>query len=108
MDSVMVFDDKALFDKALLTLSGADTSMQLPPTYFAALERRVLIVMSPGYCARVYPEGNEPGSYPKLLAHEMAHRLHIRILGGNEEANVGDGQIGHFIFLSKFRKLPAL
>lgn len=86
MDSVMVFDDKALFDKALLTLSGADTSMQLPPTYFAALERRVLIVMSPGYCARVYPEGNEPGSYPKLLAHEMAHRLHIRILGGNEEA----------------------
>lgn len=86
MDSVMIFDDKALFDKTLLKLAGADSSTPLPPTYCAALENRVLIAMAPAYYAQVFPEGIEPGSYSKLLVHEMAHRLHIRILHGDEEA----------------------
>lgn len=86
MDSVMIFSDKDQFDKTLLKLAGADSSTQLPPTYCAALESRVLIAMAPGYYAKVYPEGIEPGSYRKLLVHEMAHRLHIRILNGDEEA----------------------
>lgn len=86
MDSVMIFGDKALFDKTLLNLAGADSSTQLPPTYCAALESRVLIAMAPEYYAEVYPEGIEPGSYSKLLVHEMAHRLHIRILNGDEDA----------------------
>ncbi len=86
MDSVMIFDDKALFNKILLALAGLDSTLALPDTYCAALEKRVLIVMSPEYYARVYPEGIEEQSYPKLLTHEMAHRLHIRILNGDEEA----------------------
>ncbi len=36
--------------------------------------------------AEIYPEGIEDKSFEKLLTHEMAHRLHIRILDGNEEA----------------------
>lgn len=86
MDSVMIFDDKKLFDKTLLILGDADTTMILPDTFCGALEKRTLTVMTPEYYARVYPEGIEKHSYEKLLIHEMAHRLHIRILNGNEEA----------------------
>lgn len=86
MDSVMVFDDKRAFDRALLSLVGADTATVLPAGYCAALERRVLVAVTPETYAKAYPDGIEDGSYAKLLAHEMCHRLHIRILEGDEEA----------------------
>jgi len=85
-DSVMIFDDKKAFDRALLKIAGADPAMELPETFCAALENRILIAVTPEYYSKVYPEGIEPHSYIKLLTHEMAHRLHIRILDGNEEA----------------------
>jgi hypothetical protein len=85
-DSVMIFDNKNDFNIALLKLAEADTNMQLPETYCAALEKRTLIAVSPELYAEVYPEGIEKDSYTKLLTHEIAHRLHIRILQGNEEA----------------------
>ncbi len=86
MDSVMVFDRKPDFDHQLLVLAEADTTLELPATYCGALERRTLLVASPAYYAEVYPEGIEPHSWVKLLAHEIAHRLHVRILRGDEEA----------------------
>ena len=86
MDSVMIFDRKKDFDHQLLMLAGADTTMELPSTYCGALEARTLVVMSPGYYDAVYPDGREPHAWVKLLVHEMAHRLHVRILNGNEEA----------------------
>ncbi len=86
MDSVMILDDKLMFNQTLLKLLQEDTTTALPETYCAALEKRILITMSPAFYAQVYPEGKEAHSFSMLLAHEMAHRLHIRILGGNEEA----------------------
>ena len=86
MDSVMIFDTKDLFDKTLLTLAEVDTSINLPETYCGALEKRTLIAMSPDYYSAVYPEGIEDKSYEKLLTHEIAHRLHVRVLQGDEEA----------------------
>lgn len=86
MDSVMIFDDKNTFNVTLLTIAGVDTSIQLPDTYCAALESRILLAVSPEFYSKVYPEGIEEKSYEKLLTHEIAHRLHIRILNGNEEA----------------------
>lgn len=80
-----VFDIKAQFDHDLLELAGMDTSIELPKTYCAALEEQVLVSVSPGLYAALYPEGDEPHAFEKLLAHEMAHRLHIRILNGDEE-----------------------
>jgi len=85
-DSVMIFDNKREFNNALLILAEADTSIELPDTYCAALEKRTLVAVSPEFYAQVYPEGIEEDSYEKLLTHEIAHRLHIRILNGNEEA----------------------
>jgi hypothetical protein len=85
-DSVRVFDDKAAFDAFLIEATGVDKATKLPAEYCAALENRVLTAVSPAMYDAVYPDGREPGSYEKLLAHEIAHRLHIRILKGDEEA----------------------
>jgi len=86
MDSVMIFDEKKDFDHQLLLLAGMDTTTQLPETYCGALEKGILVVVAPEIYSRVYLEGIETDSYVKLLTHEIAHRLHIRILNGNEEA----------------------
>lgn len=85
-DSVMIFDDKQKFDFALLKIAGADTTMELPDSYCAALENRTLLAVTPEIYSKVYPQGIEDNSYAKLLTHEIAHRLHVRILQGNEDA----------------------
>ncbi len=86
MDSVMIFEDKNIFNKTILKLVDADTSMKLPDTFCAALENRTLVSVSPEFYTKAYPEGIEDQSFEKLLTHEIAHRLHIRILNGDEEA----------------------
>ncbi|MFX0092898.1 MAG: hypothetical protein ACFFBD_14160 [Candidatus Hodarchaeota archaeon] len=85
-DKCHIFDSKADFDQTLIRIFGLDCSTKLPKTFCAALESRVLLAVSPELYAEAYPEGIEEGSYEKLLAHEMVHRLHIRILKGNEDA----------------------
>ncbi|MGD9707196.1 MAG: hypothetical protein AB7V07_05940 [Candidatus Delongbacteria bacterium] len=85
-DKVMIFDIKKNFDRTLLGLCEMDPGMVLPDSYCGALEERNLIVVSPEYYANVYPQGIEPDSYVKLLTHEICHRLHVRILNGDEEA----------------------
>jgi len=85
-DCAEIFDAKRAFDHALAKTSGLVAPVEFPKTYSAALENRVLMAVSPELYAENYPEGIEKDSYEKLLAHEMAHRLHIRILNGNEDA----------------------
>ena len=85
-DHARIFDAKKDFDKALASVAGLPLSTVFPKTYSAALEGRVLIAVSPELYAENYPEGVEDDSFEKLLAHEIAHRLHIRILNGNEDA----------------------
>lgn len=77
---------KASFDHDLLTLCGLDPTIELPSTYCGALEQGVLTAVSPHLYRALYPQGDEPDAFEKLLTHEMAHRLHIRILAGDEEA----------------------
>jgi hypothetical protein len=81
-----VYADKASFDHDLLELCSLDPSIELPPTYCAALEQGVLMSVSPELYRKLYPQGDEERAFEKLLTHEMAHRLHIRVLGGDEEA----------------------
>ena len=81
-----VYADKASFDHDLLKICEFDTALELPKTYCAALEQGMLLSVSPELYQTLYPQGRETGAFEKLLTHEMAHRLHIRILGGNEEA----------------------
>lgn len=81
-----VYADKAAFDHDLLEICGLETTLEIPKTYCAALEQGVLMSVSPELYRRLYPEGDEENAFEKLLTHEMAHRLHIRLLDGNEEA----------------------
>lgn len=85
-DRAEIYDTKEAFDRALAKISDEDEQIELPKTYSAALEKRVLMAVSPELYSQNYPEGVEQGSYEKLLAHEIAHRLHIRILDGDENA----------------------
>jgi hypothetical protein len=85
-DRAQIFDGKADFDRALAKVAGLPASTVFPKTYSAALENRVLMAVSPELYAQNYPEGVEEDSYEKLLTHEIAHRLHIRVLKGNEDA----------------------
>jgi len=85
-DRARIFDTKADFDKALAAAAGLSPSTIFPKTYSAALENRVLMAVSPELYAENYPEGVEENSFEKLLSHEIAHRLHIRVLKGNEDA----------------------
>ncbi len=80
------YDDKARFDHDLLEFCELDTSIELPKTYCAALEKGVLISVSPDLYRELFPAGQEDSAFEKLLTHEMAHRLHIRILKGDEDA----------------------
>lgn len=86
MDRVMIFDNKSEFNSALLKLANADKSIKLPDTYCAALEKRTLAAVTPEFYSKVYPEGKELNSYEKLLTHELAHQLHVRVLYGDESS----------------------
>ena len=63
---------------------NADPS-QLPKTISACLEDQIFLAVSDRTYSEIFPEGIEDEAYSKLITHEMAHRLHIRILQGHEE-----------------------
>lgn len=86
LDSTEIYADKKSFDRRLRDLFGVDSTVEIPQTACGTIEKGVLTAVSPQLYDALYPEGREPNAYEKLLAHEMAHRLHIRILNGNEEA----------------------
>ncbi len=86
MDSVIIIDSKEDFDKFVKGFLKMNITTKLPKSFSACLENRTLISVSPGVYAEIYPEGIEDNSFKKLLTHEIAHRLHIRILEGNEDA----------------------
>ncbi|MCD4819419.1 MAG: hypothetical protein K8S23_12075 [Candidatus Cloacimonetes bacterium] len=85
-DRAEIYDNKNKFDIRFLKLHNEDLSIKLPKTVSAALEKRVFISVSPELYAQNYPEGIEEKFFEKLITHEMAHRLHIRILNNNENA----------------------
>jgi len=88
MKRAEIYDLKATFDERLRSLCQLDPSVQIPVTYSAALEERIFVAVSPQLFCTIYPEGIEKKYYEKLITHEMAHRLHIRLLQGNEQ-NMG-------------------
>ncbi len=53
----------------------------------AALEKHILLAVSPTEYRRVHPEYSAAeGAWERVLAHEIAHRLHVAILAGDEDA----------------------
>jgi len=95
-DRLEIYDDKDKFDKMLLELHGDDlesllesasvAGVSIPKEFSAGLEKNVLFAVSPELYEKNFHIGVEEDYYEKVLAHEIFHRLHIRILEGNEEA----------------------
>ena len=85
-DRAEIYDDKGKFDLMVIKLCDLNPSTKVPKTACCVLEKKVLISVSPELYSQIYPEGVEEKSFEKLLTHEMAHRLHIRILDGDEDA----------------------
>lgn len=81
-----IFAQQSHFFEALKRLPGFPAEAELPATAVAALEDHRLIAVSCDEYKRICPLDDAPGAFEKLLAHEIAHRLHVRILSGNEEA----------------------
>lgn len=76
---------KEQFDKELILAFHLDSETNIPKTYSAVIANEVLLAVTPETFAENYPDGQEEEAYEKLLAHELAHALHIRILEGKEE-----------------------
>ena len=81
-----IYSDKEKFDRRLKKLCKIDEDIKLPKTFSAALEEEIFTSVSPDLYLKNYPDGEEQDFFEKLITHEMAHRLHIRILDGDEEA----------------------
>lgn len=85
IDRAEIYNSHSEFVKTVAKLLNTEPSI-FPKQFSACLENRVFIAVSPEVYSEIYSEGNEPNSYEKLITHEMAHRLHVTILNGNEEA----------------------
>ncbi len=87
-DRVEVFDDQLALWSRLRIEAGLPDDAPLPtPALAGALEGRVLRVVTPELYARVQPRyGAAPDAFRRLLGHELAHRLHIAVLDGDEAA----------------------
>ncbi|MBM3270158.1 MAG: hypothetical protein FJZ01_21190 [Candidatus Sericytochromatia bacterium] len=79
-----VYADKARFDLALIKLQGGK-ARKIPKTRVAALQGDALLLAAPEVYKDLAAEGIETDSYEKLMAHELAHGLHSRLLDGNDD-----------------------
>lgn len=87
-DRFEVYPSQAALWQRVLALHGLPADTKLTASgLVAGLEERVLLVVSPAEFARVQPvyaAGEQ--AWTRVLAHEIAHRLHVRILDGDEDA----------------------
>lgn len=96
-----VFDQKPAFDQAVINLFGLSQSETIPSTYVAIIEHDQLLIVTPELYWEIYPDGREDLAYEKLICHELAHRLHIRLLNGDED------RMGPMWFFEGFATLAA-
>jgi hypothetical protein len=83
--SLRVLSSKASFDEAVLSAFNLDNSTNIPKTAVAVVAGEELLMIPPEIYMELYPQGHEKDYYLKLIVHELAHVLHIRILNGDEE-----------------------
>lgn len=99
---VEVYDSKAAFDRRIREVDATSSESTVPKTFVAAIEDGVLIIVSPEVFQDSVPRlSKAPGAYEKLMTHELAHRLHVRILNGDEQ------QMGPIWFFEGFATYAA-
>lgn len=82
---IEIYDSKEAYDQMLRSLYPELKDKSIPKTFAAGIEKGVYFSVSPAVYDRIYPQGKDPDSFEKLFTHELAHRLHVRILDGKEE-----------------------
>lgn len=82
---VEIYDSKDAFDRKIRSLYPDEKQTVIPKTFSAGIENEILFAVSPEIYLANYEDGREAGAYEKLIIHELAHRLHVRIVGGDEE-----------------------
>ncbi|WP_442598801.1 hypothetical protein [Neobacillus sp. D3-1R] len=85
INQVEIFSTKEDFDKAVCMAFGLEENVIIPKTASAIVANDHLLMVSPEVYLDIYPQGYESDFYEKLIIHELAHQLHIRILHGEEE-----------------------
>jgi len=85
MKEARIFDKKSDYDNLIYETSPEIKGTPIPKTFLAALEKKIFFAMKPEYVSDVYPEGVETNYYTKLITHELAHRLHARIVGDEQK-----------------------
>lgn len=85
-DRLEIYDKKEDYNRRIIELMGICPETIIPDTFSAGLEKRVLVVVSPEIYAKNYPIGVEDSFFEKIMCHEIVHRLHVRILNGDEDA----------------------
>lgn len=83
--SVEIYDSKDGWDARLRQFYPKEAPKVIPKTFSAAIEKDVFFAVSPAVYLANYPDGkDEPRAFEKLVIHELAHRLHVRICKGDE------------------------
>ena len=80
-----IYDTKVDFDQRAMSLSPEMQGKPIPKTFSAAIEKDVLFAVTPDVYDSNLPQGQEPQAYTKLITHELAHRLEVRIVNGDED-----------------------
>ena len=85
MRRAFIFDSKKGYDDFLRELYPEEKDAVIPKSFTAGFKDDVFFAVSPEIYREVAPQFFEPDFYEKLVCHELAHRLHTRIVNGNEE-----------------------
>ncbi len=84
IQEVEVYSSKSSFDAKFMESSNGKLS-SIPKTYLGVADKKTLRVVSWPVYKTVHPNHSKL-DYEKLLSHEIAHQLHIALLGGDEDA----------------------
>lgn len=82
---IEIFSTKEKFDESVIKAFKLDSNTIVPKTASAIVANDILLIVSPEVYIDIYSQGLEENFYQKLITHELAHQLHIRILKGDEE-----------------------
>ena len=88
-DRVEIFASQNELWQRVLELHDLPRDQPLPTKGLAAaLEQRHLLAVTPELYVEIVPEyaQADPDAWARLLAHELVHRLHVEVLGGDEDA----------------------
>lgn len=80
-----VFETKEAFKQTIMQVFQMPAGTEIPDSHAATVHDRVLYVVVEDEYRRNNPLSRDYNSYQKLWTHELAHQLHLDILGGRED-----------------------